>query len=72
MTSGAASELSALSIRFDDLYIRDLAYDLGVDARALKGKLATIFAASQVGGGLQGTTAEGASIDKIHNMHFNI
>jgi len=46
MSSGTSSELSALAIRYDDHYIKDLAYDLGVDPRSLKGKLATIFAAS--------------------------
>ncbi len=48
MTSGASSEISQASslVRYDDHNIRELAYDLGVDPRALKGKLATIFAAS--------------------------
>lgn len=72
MTSGASSELSHPSIRYDDHCIRDLAYDLGVDPRSLKGKLASIFAASQVGG-LSGTQSDNSSqIDKIHNMQFNI
>ena len=42
------------ALRFDDHYIKDLACDLGVDPKTLKGKLANIFAAVG-GGGFNGT-----------------
>ena len=51
VSSGVASELSGINLRYDDHCIRELAFDLGVDARGLKQKLASLFS-------LQGAHAE--------------
>ena len=67
LTTSGGSELasvsSANSIRFDDNCVRDLAFDLGVDARSLKGKLSSIFA---------GGPPDQQQIEKIQSMHFNM
>jgi hypothetical protein len=46
--ASVVSSLSGGGARFDDHCVRDLAFDLGVDARTLKGKLAAIFTQQQV------------------------
>jgi hypothetical protein len=70
LNSGAASDLlsnggssSTNNSRYEDHCIRELAFDLGVDPRALKGKLSTIFAGSQIGGGI---SDQNSASDKSH------
>jgi hypothetical protein len=46
LTSGANADYeSGLAMKFDDNCIRELAFDLGVDPRALKSQLSKIFTA---------------------------
>ena len=67
---------SHISMRFEEHCIRELAFDLGVDARALKQKLASLFSSGGGGSSNQAisdsASSYNGSIDRIHNMHFNI
>ncbi|CDW74770.1 protein kinase domain containing protein [Stylonychia lemnae] len=54
---------STSSVRYEDFCIRELAYDLGVDPRALKAKIQTIF---------NQTSSDNAQIDKINSLQFHL
>ena len=54
------------SVRYEDYCIRELAFDLGVDPRALKGKIQTIFS------GTHEQVNAAAQIDKINNLQFHL
>ena len=52
-------------MRYDDHSLRELAFDLGVDTRALKSKLASLF--------LAGTVSDTAShASQIEKINFNL
>ncbi len=56
-------------IRYDDHSLRELAFDLGVDIRALKSKLASIFMGA---GSVSDTASHASQIEKINNLNFNL
>jgi len=55
-------------MRYDDHSLRELAFDLGVDTRALKSKLASLFLA----GSVSDTASHASQIEKINNLNFNL
>jgi hypothetical protein len=55
-------------MRYDEHSLRELAFDLGVDTRALKAKLAQLF----MGVGSVSDSQHASQIEKINNLNFNL
>ena len=58
----------AQMMRYDENSMRELAFDLGVDTRALKSKLASLFMA----GSVSDTASHASQIEKINSLNFNL
>jgi hypothetical protein len=54
---------STNNIKYEDYCIKELAFDLGVDPRALKAKISTLFSS---------TGQDHSSTDKINSLQFNL
>lgn len=55
-------------MRYDENSMRELAYDLGVDIRALKSKIASVF----MTGSVSDTASHASQIEKINSLNFNL
>lgn len=68
MLGGAAGTLStdAASVMYEEHCVKELAYDLGVDPRALKSKLQSLFGKTTVQGSDQ------QQIEKLQSLQFHL
>ena len=55
-------------MRYDEHSLRELAFDLGVDTRALKSKLASLFMV----GSVSDSASHASQIEKINSLNFNL